>query len=406
MASPAVVGTPTETAIGTASTTHTVGLPSGAAGNYFVAVMSKGSAGTTPSINALAGWSEALDEAIVLGLGVLYHLCDGTEGATVDFTLSSATRGAWIVYEISGMQNPATQVPQVGTTATGSSTTPDPPSVSVTGGAKDILTIAFFGRAGEEADDDTWVTAAPAGFGTLLQKACGVAGTNLAGMVASAHLASNTATSNPGTFTAATGAWRAQTVVLHPAPAVHNIAAAETLGLVIDTAIKRETFIAVTEALNFNIATAVTRETFVAAAEALALSITTDLTVVPGFDEHFIAADFPLGLTIDTTVSPVVKVLAVDMPLGLMVDTALTRETFIALAEALNLQIATALTRETFIAASEELGLSIGTALSREAFVSLAQEFGLDIGTNLTVEALIVASASQAAGPREGLEWL
>ena len=385
MASPAVVGTPIETAISTAGTTHTVNLPSGAAGNYFVAVMSKGSAGTTPSINALATWSEALDEAIVLGLAVLYHLCDGTEGATVDFTLSSATRGAWIVYEVSGMQNPAIQVPQVGTTSTGSSTTPDPPSVAVTGGAKDILTIAFFGRAGEEADDDTWVTAAPAGFGTLLQKACGIAGTNLAGMVASAHLASNTATSNPGTFTAATGAWRAQTVVLHPAPPTHNIAAAETLGLVIDTSLKRETFIAATEALNFNIATAVTRQTFIAAAEPIALTITTDLTLVPGLTEHFIAADFPLGLSIGS---------------------ALTRETFIALVEALNLQIATAVTRQTFIAASEALGLSIGSALTREALVSLAQEFGLDISSNLTVEGVVPVSVSRAHGPREGLEWL
>lgn len=216
MASPAVVGTPAETAVATASTSHVVNLPSGTAGNMFVAVMSKGSAGTTPSVNTLTGWNELLDEAIVLGLYIAVKECDGTEGATTTFTLSSATRGAWIVYEVSGQIAFATQAPQVGTTATGSSTTPDPPSVSVTGGSKDILTIACFGRAGEEADDDTWVTAAPSGFGGLLQKACGVAGTNLAGMVATADLASTTATSDPGTFTCATGAWRAQTIVIHP----------------------------------------------------------------------------------------------------------------------------------------------------------------------------------------------
>jgi hypothetical protein len=182
----------------------------------FVAVMSKGSAGTTPGVDALAGWEELLDEAIVLGLYIAVKECDGTEGATTGFTLSSATRGAWIVYEVSGQEAFATQPPQVGTTSTGSSTTPDPPSVAVTGGSKDILTIACFGRAGEEADDDTWVTSAPAGFGTLLQKACGTAGSNLAGMVATAHLAQTTATANPGTFSIATGAWRAQTIVIHP----------------------------------------------------------------------------------------------------------------------------------------------------------------------------------------------
>lgn len=221
MASPAVVGTAAETAVATASTSHVVNLPAGdTVGNLFIAVMAKGSAGTTPGVNALAGWSELLDEAIVLGQYIAYRTVDGTEGATTTFTLSSATRGAWIVYEITGHEIPATQVPQIGTTATGSGTTPNPPSVSVTGGAKDILTIAVMSRDGEEADDDTWVTAAPAGFGSLLQKACGVAGTNLAGMIATAHLASNTATSDPGTFTCATGGWRAQTIVIHPSSVI------------------------------------------------------------------------------------------------------------------------------------------------------------------------------------------
>jgi hypothetical protein len=216
---PAVVGTPAETAISTASTSHVVNLPAGATGNLLVAIMQKGSAGTTPTVNALTGWTELLDEAQTLGLYIAYRVCDGTEGSTTTFTLSSSTRGAWIVYEISGAKDPAVQAPQIGTTATGSGTTPNPPSVSVAGGSKEVLTIACFGRDGEEADDDTWVTAAPSGFSGLLQKACGTAGTNLAGMIATASLASKTATSDPGTFTCATGAWRAQTIVIHSAPA-------------------------------------------------------------------------------------------------------------------------------------------------------------------------------------------
>ncbi len=213
----AVVGTPAETAVSTASTSHVVNLPTGTAGNMFVAVMSKGSAGTTPSVNSLTGWNELLDEAIVLGLYIAVKECDGTEGATTTFTLSSATRGAWIVYEVSGQVAFATQSPQVGTTATGSSTSPDPPSVSVTGGTKNVLTIACFGRNLENADDDAWVSSAPSGFGGLLQKTCGVAGSNLGGLVATAHLNQQTATADPGVFTAVTGAWRAQTIVIHPA---------------------------------------------------------------------------------------------------------------------------------------------------------------------------------------------
>lgn len=225
MAAPAVVGTPTETAISTASTSHVVNLPSGAAGNMFLALLSKGSAGTTPSVNALTGWTELLDEAIVLGLYAAVKVCDGTEGATTTFTLSSATRGAWIVYEISGQAATATQLPEIGTTATGSSTTPNPPSRSVTNGPKDILAIAFAGRNGEEADDDTWATAAPTTpvtFTGLTQKACGVAGTNLAGILCSASATANTATMDPGTFTIATGAWRANTIVIHPAPTAYS----------------------------------------------------------------------------------------------------------------------------------------------------------------------------------------
>jgi hypothetical protein len=216
MASPSVVGTPTETAISTAGTSHVVNLPSGATGNLFIAIMDKGS--TAATVGALAGWNELLDENSANGLYIAWRACDGTEGATTTFTLSASTRGAWIVYEISGAADPTVRPPEIGTTATGSSTTPDPPSVSVTGGTRDVLTIACFGRSGEEADDDTWVTAAPSGFGGLLQKACGTVGTNLGGMVATAHLASTTATSDPATFTCATGAWRAQTIVVHPDP--------------------------------------------------------------------------------------------------------------------------------------------------------------------------------------------
>ena len=114
MAAPSVVGTPAETAVSTASTSHVVNLPNGdSVGNLFLAIMSKGSAGTTPSVNALTGWNELLDEAIVLGLYIAWRTVDGTEGATTTFTLSSATRGAWIVYEIRDHFDPAITPPAI-----------------------------------------------------------------------------------------------------------------------------------------------------------------------------------------------------------------------------------------------------------------------------------------------------
>jgi hypothetical protein len=222
MASPAVVGTPTETAISTAGTSHVVNLPSGASGNLLLAIMDKGS--TAATVGSLAGWNELLDENSANGLYIAWRVADGTEGATTTFTLSASTRGAWIVYEISGAADPTIRAPEIGTTASGSSTAPNPPSVSVTGGSRDVLTIAAFGRGGEEADDDTWVTSAPSGFGTLLQIACGTVGTNLGGMLSTAHLQQTTATADPAAFTCATGAWRAQTIVVHPKPTQTSVA--------------------------------------------------------------------------------------------------------------------------------------------------------------------------------------
>jgi hypothetical protein len=223
VAFPAVVGTPTETAVATEATSHTINHATGDATDLHILVCCKGK---DVSINAHGDWTELLDETgAVGGFFVAYHY--GTLGSSTAFTASGNTRTATIAYLISGAENPATRAPQVGTTATGSSTTPNPPTTTPTGGAKDYLWIAAFTRAGEEADDDTWVTAAPAtpsAFGSLLQKACGIAGSNLGGMVATAHLASNAASMDPGTFTCATGAWRAQTIAIHPSSAVPFVA--------------------------------------------------------------------------------------------------------------------------------------------------------------------------------------
>ena len=219
MASPAVVGTPAETAISTAGTSHVVNLPSGASGNLLLAIMDKGS--TSATVNALTGWTELLDEASANGLYIAYRVADGTEGTTTTFTLSAATRGAWIVYEISGAIDPATQAPQIGTTATGTSATPDPPSITPTGGSKDYLFVAFAGMAGEEADDDTWGNTPPTSYtpSPPRQKSCGVAGTNLGGLILSAERQLTASTDNPGTFGVdVSAAWRAQTIAVHPLP--------------------------------------------------------------------------------------------------------------------------------------------------------------------------------------------
>ena len=117
------------------------------------------------------------------------------------------------------MINPATRAPQIGTTATGSSTTPNPPSVTPSMGPQEYLAVTFCGSAGEQADDGSYCTGFPSGYALAnLEKTCGIAGTNLGGMIAcaAANLQQGTAI-DPGTFTVSeNNTWRSQTIIIHP----------------------------------------------------------------------------------------------------------------------------------------------------------------------------------------------
>jgi hypothetical protein len=214
MASPAIGGTPTEGALSSAGTNVAVTLPgSGAATDGYLVIIAKGS--VSVSTNALTDWAEVLDEAAATGLGVFWYTGTGVP-SNPTFVQSGNSRSAWAAYRITGTDRSIT--PTVGTTATGSSTTPNPPSATVTGGPKDVLAIACFSRGGEIADDDSLVSSFPTNY-TLgqVEKSSGTAGTNLAGIIASAARQISAASSeDPGTFTASTGAWRAQTIIVYP----------------------------------------------------------------------------------------------------------------------------------------------------------------------------------------------
>jgi hypothetical protein len=213
--------TANESSTATAGTSHVVNLPTGiTAGDLLIVCMNLGS--TAATVNALTGWTELLDEGIASGLYIAYRKADGTEGATITLTTSATTRDATITFRIANAQDPAVQAPQIGTTASGTSISPDPPNVTPTGGAKDYLAIALFGDAGEEADDDTWANTPPSGYlpSPPFQKACGTTGINLGGLIAAAYRSFNASAEDPGTFNQDVSlAWRAQTIIVHPAPA-------------------------------------------------------------------------------------------------------------------------------------------------------------------------------------------
>lgn len=219
---PAVVNT-NESSVNTAGTSHQVNLPANlVSGNLILILLDKGS--TAATFNALAGWTEVVDENSANGITIWARQSDGTEGASVTFTSSASTRSAHISYQIAFAQNPGTQLPELSTVATGTSTTPNATTVTPTGGARSYLWITMFGSAGEEADDDTWVTGTPTNYGNLLQKACGTVGTNLGGLIGAAYRINDAASEDAGAFTmAVSAAWRAYTIAVHPSNPVPPI---------------------------------------------------------------------------------------------------------------------------------------------------------------------------------------
>lgn len=200
-----------------AGTSLAVTLPAGgAASDEYIVIIAKGSVSCT--INALTGWTELLDEAVAAGLAIIRYTGAGVPSDPT-FIQSVASRSVWCAYRIAAANKSI--APEVGTTATGTSTTPDPPARAVTGGPKDILAIACFAAgASEAADTDVLVTTFPTNYTDgQVEKTGGTTGTNLAGLLgAAARQVSATSSENPGTFTQnASRAWRANTIVFHPA---------------------------------------------------------------------------------------------------------------------------------------------------------------------------------------------
>lgn len=218
MASP-VVEQVVENSTNTAGTSHTINLPTATAGQLLLIILDKGS--TAAMINAHASLTELLDENSGNGLYIAYRQMDGAEPASYTLTSSASTRTASMAYRISGHINPAAQAPQIGSTGSGTSATPDPPASAAPGSTQDFLFIAFAGMAGEEADDDTWGNTPPTNYtpSPPRQKSCGTAGTNLGGLILSAERALNTGSAqDPGTFGVdVSGAWRSQTIMVSPA---------------------------------------------------------------------------------------------------------------------------------------------------------------------------------------------
>ena len=226
MASPAVVGTPTESSTTTDGTAHTIARPAGVAGQLSLVLFAHDS-GTDLNVTAFSEETYTQffrADRLAGGWGVIgfYRWEDATEDTSFTITTDDSEKSCTIVYSISGAANPATQVPEATTAENvAATTTPTSPSITPTGGSKDYLFISGVNQDGEEANDDTWATAAPANYGALRQTTtgtAGIAGTNTD--LVTAERALTAASEDPGTFTVAQSiGYNAFTIAIHPAGA-------------------------------------------------------------------------------------------------------------------------------------------------------------------------------------------
>lgn len=195
-------------------TSHTVNYPTGiSSGDLLIAIFT---ADSNPVITFPGGWTTFFNkvEAGTSNTRTAAAWLDaaGTETGTFTVTTSTAQASAHNVYRISGAANPSTQPPEGSSGASGLSSTPNPDSLTPTGGTKKYLWIALAGGDGASLDP---LTAGPSGYSGFIENGSGASGDSTLG---SAWLQNEAASEDPGTFTA-TGSdrWVAGTIAVHPA---------------------------------------------------------------------------------------------------------------------------------------------------------------------------------------------
>lgn len=205
MAFPSVSSTNSSTQV--ATTTHTVSLPASIVAGNLLVVFFENEDDTV--VSTPAGWSllKSLLEAsgATNKLTVFYKTASGAEGATLSVTTSTSRVSSHASYQITGFSG----TPEVSTGATGTTGSPDPDSLTPSGGAKDYLWIAVGGSR------NNTFTAYPANYSgsQLTRTITGALGGCSIG-VATRNL--NATSEDPGTFTATSNFWVACTIAISP----------------------------------------------------------------------------------------------------------------------------------------------------------------------------------------------
>ena len=210
------------------NTSHAVTLPvtGVASGDLLIAAIAWDCAtGTVTLTGWTAGWTLIAENPHATGAyasTLYYKICDGSETSPLTLTTSGAEQSVHRVWRFSVGSHNASIAPQAAqTVTTGGGVSPDPPSLSPTGGSKDYFWIALAfineGTSNGLADVDTW----PAGYSqTGGDKSSASSGGIALGW---AEFTNTAASENPGAFHISSDptaeANDTMTVAIHPAAA-------------------------------------------------------------------------------------------------------------------------------------------------------------------------------------------
>jgi len=189
------------------TTSHTVSLPASiSAGDLLIFIFGLVDAGaiTTPS-----GWTlirnviERPGVSETIEFSTFYKVASGSEGASVTVTTAQSRRSAHVSYRITGYSS----VPEGSTGTSGGSGSPDPDSLTPSGGTKEYMWIACGGNRGGG------ISAAPTNYINFVATAT----TGIGVALCTRNLSASS--EDPGTFTTASGEWCAMTIAVFPVAA-------------------------------------------------------------------------------------------------------------------------------------------------------------------------------------------
>ncbi len=196
----------TATTAAALSSGFSLNLPSSiSAGQILIMLLAR--AGGAQTFSWPAGWTEltSTSDGSTTQVACAWATATGTEGSTI--TVSSSDAGSEstraIAYRISGGISV-----QAGTPATGSSSNPNPPSLSPSWGAADALWLAMWA-----GDTGTATSSNPTNYALGAVSIDGGADTS----IGAAARSLGTSSEDPGTFTlASSSAWVANTIAIRP----------------------------------------------------------------------------------------------------------------------------------------------------------------------------------------------